>query len=134
MIGGVLGMGRRMAESRMLDECRVFRVAKATVPDEESGTYPEVEVVAYAGKCRVKHPTTAGKDADAGSQLIVVSQVEVHLPLDAVGVLPGDTVEITAAPTRPDQAGRKFTIDGPFDGSQTTALRYRVGVADGRGV
>lgn len=128
----VLESGRRMAESRMTDSCKVFRLVKATVPDEETGNYPVTEEVAYSGACRVKHPSTAGKDADAGSQLIVVSQVEVHLPVDAVGVLPGDTVEITASPTRPDQVGRRFTIDGPFDGSQTTALRYRIEVADGR--
>ena len=132
MIGGVLGMGRSMAESRMTDSCKVFRLVKATVPDEDSGTYPTTEVVAYSGSCRIKHPSTAGKDVDAGSQLLVMSQVEVHLPLSASGVLPADTVEITACPTRPDQVGRRFTIDAPFDGSQTTALRYRVQIADER--
>lgn len=132
LFAGALTMGRAMAESRMTDSCKVFRLVKASVPDEETGTYPVTEVVAYSGKCRVKHPTTSGKDVDAGSQLVVVSQVEVHLPLDAVGVLPADTVELTASPTRPDQVGRRFTIDAPFDGSQTTALRYRVEVADGR--
>lgn len=132
MIGGVLGMGRGMALARMTDSCKVSRFIKATVPDEESGTYPVTEAIAYEGPCRVKHPTTGGKDVDAGSQLVVVSQVEVHLPLDAVGVLPADTVELTACPTRPDQVGRRFTIDAPFDGSQTTALRFRVEVADDR--
>lgn len=126
-----LGMGRRMAESRMLDECVVSRPGPK-VWDEDAGGYAQTPVVVFSGPCRVKHPTTSGKDADARSQLIVVTQVEVHIPLTAVGVLPGDTVELTACPTRPDQVGRQFTIDSPFDGSQTTALRYRVEVADGR--
>lgn len=127
-----LDSGRRMAELRMTDSCKVFRLVEASVPDEGSGTYPVTEVVAYVGKCRVKHPTTGGKGVDAGSQLVVVSQVEVHLPLRAAGVLPADTVEITGCLTRPDQVGRRFTIDAPFDGSQTTALRFRVVIADGR--
>lgn len=131
MIGGVLGLGRSMAESRMTDVCMVSRPG-AKVWDEDAGEYVQVPLVVYAGPCRVKHPTTSGKDVDAGSQLVVVSQVEVHLPLIAVGVLPADTVELTACPTRPDQVGRRFTIDAPFDGSQTTALRYRVEVADDR--
>lgn len=132
MITGVLGMGRRMAESRMSDMCKVSRFEKVGVPDEESGTYPVIEIISYVGPCRVKHPSTSGKDVDAGSQLLVISQVEVHLPLSAVGVLPGDEVLVTLCPTRPDQVGRKFTIDSAFDGSQTTALRYRCEVDDGR--
>lgn len=127
-----LSSGRRMAESRMTDSCKVFRLERSPVLDEGSGTYPTVEVVVFEGKCRVKHPTVAGRDAISGSQLVVVSQVEVHLPLSAVGVLPADVVRVTECPTRPDQVGREFTIDGPFDGSQTTALRFRVGVSDGR--
>lgn len=129
---GVLGLGRTMAESRMSDRCKVSRFEKSSVLDEDTGTYPVIEVISYTGPCRIKHPTTPGKDVDAGSQLVVVSQTEVHLPLSAVGVLPGDDVLITSSPSRPDQVGRKFTIDAPFDGSQTTALRFRVGVADGR--
>ncbi len=129
---GVLGLGRTMAESRMSDACMVSR-GPAEVLDPVTDTWvPNPAASVYSGKCRVKHPTTAGRDVDAGSQLVVVSQVEVHLPLSAVGVLPGDDVVITSCPSRPDQVGRKFTIDAPFDGSQTTALRFRVGVADGR--
>lgn len=131
MIGGVLGMGRRMAESRMLDSCTVSRPGPK-VWDEDAGGYTQTPVVVFSGLCRVKHPTTSGKGADAGSQLVVVSQVEVHLPLAAVGVMTGDMVKITACPMRPEQVGREFTVGSPFDGSQTTALRYRVEVADGR--
>ncbi len=128
---GVLGLGRTMAESRMSDACTVTRDGPP-VWNEDTGENEASVVVVYSGKCRVKSPSTAGRDVDAGSRLVVVSQTEVHLPLSAVGVLPGDDVVITSCPSRPDQVGRKFTIDAPFDGSQTTALRFRVGVADGR--
>lgn len=131
-IAAHLPLMRAQAESRMSDSCKVFRLIKSSVIDEDTGTYPTVEQVAYSGQCRVKHPSTAAKDANSGSQLVVISQSEIHLPLSAVGVLPADLVEITACPTRPDQVGRLFTIAAPFDGSQTTALRYRVEVADAR--
>jgi len=131
MIGGVLSMGRRMAEARMLDACKVTRTAKGEL-DKQNGKHPATVTNVYEGPCRVKHPGTAAKPADAGSQLIVVSALELHLPVTAAGIQAGDVVEITASDTRAEQVGRKFTIVAPFDGSQTTALRFRVEVADGR--
>lgn len=131
MIGGVLAMGRRMAEARMLDTCKVTRTARGEL-DQQTGKHPVTVTEVYAGPCRVKHPTTAAKPGDAGSQLIVVTSLEVHLPATTSGVEAGDVVEITASATRPEQVGRSFKITGPFDGAQTTALRFRVEVADGR--
>lgn len=124
-------MGRRMAESRMTDSCAVTRPGPK-VWNEATGEYTSTVVSVYSGPCRVKHPTTMGRDADSGSHLVVVSQTEVHLPLGAVGVLAKDTLEVTGSATRPDQVGRRFTISATFDGSQTTALRFRVEVADDR--
>lgn len=131
MIGGVLGMGRRMAVSRMTDQCRVTRPGPE-VWDEAAGQHVNVPVVVYTGPCRIKQPSTAATDAEAGSQLITVNHVHLHLPVSAVGVQVGDTAEIVASPTRPVQAGRKFRIVESFDGSQTTALRFRVEATDGR--
>lgn len=132
MIGGVLSMGRRMAEARMTDTCKITRSAKEPL-NESNGKHPVTTTEVYAGPCRVKHPTTAAKPADAGAQLIVVSGLELHVPVTATGIRAQDVVEITASGTRTEQAGRKFTVLAPFDGSQTTALRFRVEVADGRG-
>ncbi len=131
MIGGVLDLGRRMALSRMLDTCKVTRVTRGAF-NEATGKHSVTTTDVYTGPCRVKHPTTAAKPADAGSQLVVVSGLELHLPLTAAGVQSGDAVEITASQTRAEEVGRKFTVVAPFDGTQTTALRFRVEVADGR--
>ena len=122
---------RAEAESRMTDSCAVTRPGPP-VWNEATGEYTSTVVSVYSGKCRVKSPSMAGRDVDAGSRLVVVSQTEVHLPLSAVGVRAGDVVKVTACPTRPDQVGREFVLDAPFDGSQTTALRFRVSIADGR--
>ena len=127
----VLDMGRHMAESRMLDSCKITRVSGSEL-DEDTGEHVPVVVTVYEGRCRIKHPTTGATAADAAGQLIVVSALELHLPVTAVGVEPQDVVEVTASATRPEQVGRRFTVHGAFDGSGTTALRYRVGVADGR--
>lgn len=131
MIGGVLGMGRRMAESRMLDECTITRPG-AKAWDEGLGEWITTQVVVYSGRCRIKHPSTVARDVEAGSQLLAVSFTEIHLPLTASGVMADDTVTVDASPTRVEQAGRQFIVTAPFDGSQSTALRFRVEAFDER--
>lgn len=128
----VLDAGRRMAESRMTDSCTVARDGVA-VWDEAAGEDVATPVVVFSGPCRVKSPTTAARGVEAGSQLLVMSELEVHLPFAAEGVTVGDVVTITGSVTRPGMVGRRFRVVAPFDGSQTTALRFRVEVADGRG-
>ena len=131
MIGGVLGMGRRMAVSRMTDTCTVTRPGPKVL-NESTGEYAHTTVSVYSGPCRVKHPTGVARDVDAGSQLLAVTQLELHLPVSAMGVRADDVVSITGSETRTEQSGRKFTIVAPFDGSQSTALRFRIEAADGR--
>lgn len=130
MIAGALDMGRRMAVSRMTDSCKITRVGSKTL-NEGTGTYTPSVVTVFTGACRIKSGSGVSQ-GDAGSELVVVSQVELHLPVSATGVLPGDVVEVTGSLTRADQVGRVFKVVAAFDGSQTTALRYRVEVADGR--
>lgn len=128
---GALSLGRRMAESRMTDACTITRAGSPTW-DESKGEYTSTAVSVYSGPCRVKHPTAMARDVDAGSQLLAVTQLELHLPVSAVGVRAGDVVSITGSVTRGEQVGRKFTIVAPFDGSQSTALRFRIEAADER--
>lgn len=131
MISGVLGLGRRVAENRMLDSCKVTRKGERTW-NEETGEWSDAPVVIYEGPCWVKHQQMAPKDVEAGSQLLAIGQLEVCVPVGTTRFQPGDVVEITGSPTRSDQVGRKFSVLAPFDGTQTTALRYRVEVADAR--
>lgn len=131
LFSGALNMGRSMAESRMTDTCTITR-AGAKVLNESTGEYTSTTVSVFSGPCRVKHPTGVARDVDAGSQLLAVTQLELHLPVSAVGVRADDVVSITGSVTRTEQVGRKFTIVAPFDGSQSTALRFRIEAADGR--
>ena len=127
-----LSSGRRMAESRMSDSCTVSRGPAEVLDPVTDAWVPNPAALVYSGKCRVKHPTTAGRDVDAGSQLLVVGELELHVPVGSAVFAPDDVVTITACPTRPDQVGRKFTVVSRFDGSQTTALRFRIESADSR--
>ena len=122
---------RAEAESRMTDTCTISRPGPETF-NETTGEYTSTMVSVFSGPCRVKHPTAAARDVDAGSQLLAISQLELHLPVSAVGVRADDAVSITGSVTRAEQVGRKFTIVAPFDGSQSTALRFRIESADSR--
>lgn len=132
MIGGVLGFGRAIAETRMLDTCRITRDEDSDNLDEDSGTRAKTTVLVFDGKCRVKHSGMAPKDVEAQSQLLATVSTEIHIPLGAVDVRSGDIVTIASSQTRPDQIGRKYKVSAPFDGSQTTAVRLRVEAFYGR--
>ena len=125
-------MARREAERDMRDKCKVTRTSKGTEFNEVTGEYPTVVATIYEGKSRLKSPRVAAKQADAGSQLLIATFTEIQLPVHSDDLFVGDVVEMIACPDRPNQVGRKFTVMGPFDGTQTTSLRYRVEVFDGR--
>lgn len=127
-----LRMARGEAERGMRDRCTVSRTTVSSTLDQETGTYPEISVEVYSGRARLKHPRMAAKHVEAGSQLLVETMLELQVPVATDDFAAGDVVEITASPDRPNQVGRRFKVVGPFDGSQTTALRYRIEVFDGR--
>jgi len=116
----------------MLDTCTIRRDA-GTTWDENAGRETKNSMEIYGnGKCRIKAPSLAAQDIDAGSQLQVLSALELHLPLSAEDVRVGDIAEIIGSTTRVGQVGRFYRIAAPFDGSQTTALRFHVEVTDVR--
>lgn len=122
---------RAEAESRMDDRIKTTRSGEKSW-DEANGEWVATEVVIYEGKARVKRPNDLSVDAEAGSQLIAVGRLQVHVPVGSLAFAANDLIEVTACPSRADQVGRRYVVAAPFDGSQTTAIRYRVEVADGR--
>lgn len=128
----VLGSGRRMAESRMTDSCKVSRGPAEVLDAVTDKWVPNPASVVYSGPCRVKHPSTGARDVEAGSQLLAVGSLEVHVPVGSAVFRPDDRITVTGCPTRPDQVGRVFIVIAPFDGSGTTAVRYRVEAFDPR--
>lgn len=131
MVGTALGMGRRLAESRMTDTISVTRAGEK-VWDEDSGEYVSTPVAVYSGAARVRHDSGRPGDIEAGGQLLTLGSLEVHVPIGSATFQPDDQIAVTACPTRPDQVGREFIVVAPFDGSGTTAVRYRVEAFDAR--
>lgn len=127
----MLQRGRKRAVERMDSTCLISRPGPKAF-DEDLGEWVYPPVTVYEGVCRLVGASTGGRQADAGGQLLVVTAPEVHFPADTVGVEVSDVVEITACESRPAVVGVKFVVREPVDGTQVTALRFRVGVADGR--
>lgn len=127
----MLKRGRKRAQERMDSTCLITRPGPKTW-DEPNGVwiYPPVEV--YAGECRLKGATTGGRKADAAGQLVVVTSPELHLPADTEGVEVADLVVMTGCTSMPSVIGRTFKVKEPVDGTQVTALRFRVEAASGR--
>ena len=122
---------RAQAESRMDDQIRASRTGEK-VWDEENGDWVTSEVVIYEGKARIKRSNVVSVDVNAGSQLATVDRLQVHVPVGSPPFTLNDLIEVVASTTRPQQVGRLYKVSSLFDGSQTTALRYVVEVADGR--
>lgn len=128
----VLEAGRRMAESRMTDTISVTRGGGEWL-NPETDEYEYVEpLTVYTGQARIRHASGKPGDVEAGSQLLTVGTLEIHVPVGTAAFLPDDLATITGCPTRPDQVGREFIVIAPFDGSQTTAVRYQVEAFDAR--
>jgi hypothetical protein len=131
ILGGALNAGRSMAQARMTDAC-VVRRNTANVWDETAGDYVPAVSEIYSGVCRITQTMSTPADVSAGSVLQTVGQLELHVPVGSALFAADDVVQVTGSETRPDQVGRTFVIVAPFDGSQTTALRYKVEVSDVR--
>lgn len=125
MIGGVLGMGRRMAESRMTEKVTVGKYEMARPPGSLDPVITLVETY-YSGKARVKFPTaSAAVQATAGQQVVETSIV-VSLPSAAALVPTGAFVVVEGSLANPNLVGRRFRVSGPGQSGQTTADRYPV--------
>ena len=127
----MLKRGRKRAVERMDSECLISRPGDKHW-DEDEGKWVYAPVIVYEGICRVVGATTGGKQSDAGGQLVVVTSPELHLPADTMGVAVSDTVTIKACFSRPSMVGQAFAIREPVTGTQVTAIRYRMEVADER--
>lgn len=128
----ILTRGRKRARERMDAECTITRTIVGEL-DRDTGKKPPAQIVeVYAGACRIKQASAVGRKVNAAGQLVVVASPELRLPADTVGVQPGDEVTVTACVSRPALAGRRYTVREPFEGAQTTDLRYRIEVVDGR--
>lgn len=127
-VARVLAAGRRAAESRMRDEC-AFRRRTGSTTDRDTGQITPVYADGYTGRCRIKMPTPQGTPTKAGEAVVVMSAIEVHIPMSGSPVpQAGDECVITASAGDPALVGAVFVVDRPH--RQPDATARRVGVRE----
>lgn len=128
---GALPKLRQMAESLMLDRCRVTHKG-GMATDPVTGVPAPTENVVYEGKCKVQ--TSGGLAAENSEGGIVealgavtpVWSMYVHFPYGTTGLLPGDVCEITEADD-PNLKGRRLRLlNMQSEKSHATACRWNV--------
>lgn len=125
MITGVLGMGRRVAESRMTENVTVGRFEKVRVPGSLDAVLTLVETF-YVGPARVKFPSASAVVKNPVGQQVTETNIVASLPTSAGLVSTGALVQVDASSVDPALVARRFRIDGPAQAGQTTAHRYPV--------
>ena len=121
----VLARGRAAAEARMVDTCTARRVTGETVDDNTGDVTPTLTSV-YAGRCRMKQPNASATAAEVGEAAVLLQQPEVHLPMSAAVLRPGDEITLTASVHDPGSVGRVFIVRAVPAQSAATARRYGV--------
>ena len=125
MIGGVLGMGRRMAESRMTETVTVGRWENVRPPGQLDPVSTLVETY-YAGPARVKFPSASASVKSPAGQQLAETNVVVSVPHGTVAFPTGAVVRVDSSSVDDGLVGRMFRVDGPAQSGQTTAHRYPV--------
>jgi Family of unknown function (DUF6093) len=123
----LLARGRAAAERGMVDTCEVRRVT-GQATDDFSGEIVKTYLIPdpYAGKCRLKQAQALPETHEAGEDYVILSRLELQLPVSAVGIQVGDEVWMTSSLNDPDLPGKVFVIRGPAAGSEVTARRFEV--------
>jgi hypothetical protein len=117
-----LTRGRAAAEALMVDTCTVRRGGTPTYDDTTGGTTPAWTPV-YSGSCRLDDASAPASASTVGEAAVLLAQPEIHLPISAVLLLPGDEITITACPNDPVSVGRVFRVKSK---QGQTARRYQV--------
>lgn len=109
----------------MQERCIIRRVTGSTTNDE-TGEVTRTYSTVYTGKCKVQG-SSAGQRRDVGEASVVITQVELHLPIvGSEGVATEDEATIDAAALDAALVGKVFRIAGPASGSMKTARRLPV--------
>lgn len=120
-----LGMGRRMAESRMTETVTVGRWENVRPTGSLDPVSTLVETF-YSGAARVKYPSASAVVKSPAGQQIAETNIVVSLPSSTRAVPTGAKVRVDSSAADTSLVGRMFRVDGPAQAGQTTAHRYPV--------
>lgn len=122
-----LTMGRRAAEARMDDLCRITRQTGDRVLNEQTGQYETATITIYEDVCRVISPYRVPATPTGAGQTQNIENLRLDLPISrSLGIHSGDTVEIIHAETDPDMLGRIYTVSTAAQQSDATARRIPI--------
>ena len=123
--GAALARGRRLANRKMVDRCRITDPG-AKVTDPETGKVTVSSTTIYEGKCEVSSDNASSASPEAGGKVFTVVSRKVKIPADAADVRDGHVVEITASAHNVFAVGRKYRVDGYTPDTYATTARLPV--------
>jgi hypothetical protein len=117
--------GRGAAERDMVDTVTVQHQT-GTATDADTGVVTPTYSTVYSGKCKVQQSTPAAGPTDSGEAAVYVSQLQLHVPVDATTafIAPDDLATITACPLDSGLVGKVFHLRAPAHKSYATARRF----------
>ena len=122
MLNRALGMGRRLAVSRMTETVVVGLFEART---DENGDAASVLVEErYSGIGRVKYPSLTVSEHMEPSQPAQVQEPYLSIPSGSPALLAGDEVHVTASTADERLVGMTARIAGVPQSGQTTSHRY----------
>ena len=126
-IAGALPGMRAEAESMMRDSCTITRPGGGETWDDATGGYLSgSSVILYSGRCRVRRPNVAEREALAGDADWTLLGAVVSIPVGSTtDDLLGATVHVVTCEMDAALAGRDLVVVAPHAQSQATARRLR---------
>ena len=120
-----LQAGRALAESLMVDTCRIERPGES-VTDPESGVVSPSFTLVYEGPCKVQQTLAQSSTAEAGGAVYTVQDTAVHIPVGVGPVAPGDRATMLTGVYNPALVGNVYRVTDLYEKSLQTAQRLRV--------
>jgi hypothetical protein len=107
------------------DACTSRREGTPTYDDITGVTTPAWTAL-YSGPCRMRQPSAQAGASTVGEADVLLQSPQIHLPMSAALLRPGDEITITASATDPVSIGRVFRVRSVPTHANATARRYGV--------
>lgn len=120
--------GRRVAESLMVDECRVWVEGDTEITDPYTGDVTFPRTLVYEGPCKFQTQQAWETEPSSAGAKYTVQRYQLHLPVSAGPVVPGHLVEPTVSLLDPHMVGRVHRVTASYH--KTFATAQRVGIME----
>lgn len=124
-----LARGRALAESLMVDSCRITRPGDGDpVFNNATGQYDDPPpITVYEGKCRLQVRESNPSSADVAGASWTLQDLDLQLPVvGSEAVAEDQTVEYLTSAHDPALPGKRFRVSGLFVKTHATSRRLRV--------